>query len=261
MLPKDKLLKGCTDKEGMKSLIFQAEQVLHSWQPTWSSFIEATLREEALQKLSTLSDLIWIGDGGYPNAERQRILCKRISNQKTSEKEQAPIKGLLISGNFLFDQPSKRDIRGALESIGAQSDQLGDIWIQGDRGAQVLCTPEVSAVLDQSKGNIRDVSFICEEITTDQINFPAQRIPRVFNSVEASCRLDAIASAGFGISRAKVLEKIKKGKLRLNWKPIKQSHKELSIGDRLYLEDRGFVEILSLNLTKRQRWRVEIKRQ
>ena len=41
---------------------------------------------------------------------------------------------------------------------------------------------------------------------------------------------------------------------------IKQTSKIISEGDRIQLEDRGTVEVISLKLTKRERWRVEMLR-
>jgi RNA-binding protein YlmH len=81
------------------------------------------------------------------------------------------------------------------------------------------------------------------------------------SSVEASCRLDAIASAGFGISRSKVVKQIKEGRLRLNWEPIRLASRDLKVGDRLQLQDRGSIEVMNIERTKRERWRVEILRQ
>ena len=78
--------------------------------------------------------------------------------------------------------------------------------------------------------------------------------------MEASRRLDAIASAGFGLSRSKVTRQIREGRLRLNWHPVRQASRDLNVGDRLQLQDRGSVEVLNLELTKRDRWRVEMLR-
>ena len=89
---------------------------------------------------------------------------------------------------------------------------------------------------------------------------PAQRNPKRLSTVEASCRIDAIASAGFGLSRSKVVHQIKAGRLRLNWQPVRQGGRELSVGDRLQLQDRGSLEVLSCERTKRQRWRVVLMR-
>ncbi|MFL0748786.1 MAG: photosystem II S4 domain protein, partial [Prochlorococcus sp.] len=64
----------------------------------------------------------------------------------------------------------------------------------------------------------------------------------------------------FGLSRAKIVNQIKEGRLRLNWEPIRQTSRALLVGDRLQLQDRGTLEVLSLEMTKRQRWRVEMLR-
>ena len=47
---------------------------------------------------------------------------------------------------------------------------------------------------------VREVVIVCETMDLDALQWPIQRAARRFTSVEASCRLDAIASAGFGIS-------------------------------------------------------------
>ena len=81
----------------------------------------------------------------------------------------------------------------------------------------------------------------------------------MYELIVLSC-LDAIASAGFGLSRAKIVAHVKAGRLRLNWGNVRQPSREVSVGDRLQLQDRGCVEVLSLTRTKRERWRVELRR-
>jgi len=172
----------------------------------------------------------------------------------------APISGLVIEGNFLFDPITPADLRQALVGLGAEPDAIGDIWVRGDRGGQALLTPEQAAALDGAHGNVREVAIRCDQVAIDQLQLPAQRVAKQLTTVEASRRIDAIASAGFGLSRAKVVAQIKAGKLRLNWTAVRQGSRELCVGDRLHLQDKGCVEVLSLTLTKRQRWRVELMR-
>lgn len=260
MLPKDALMKGCHDRQGLATLIDQAETVLRTWQPSWSDFLHPKLREEALSRLSVLTELEFASDGGFPSAERQRLYCRRRDESFGSQLEIAPIQGLLIEGNFLFDPITPQDLRCALESLGARPDSLGDIWIRGDRGGQAVCTPELACQLDGRTGLLRSVEIRCEATNHDQLQLPATRVKKRLTSVEASCRLDAIASAGFGLSRAKVVNQIKQGRLRLNWQPVKNASRELAVGDCLQLQARGSLEVISLELTKRQRWRVEMIR-
>ena len=257
MLPREELLTGAQDSDGLTTLIDLAEQVLRTWQPAWSPFLSAPLREDALARLSGLSELAWVSDGGYPGAERQRLLCHRRDDDPDSA---APVQGLLIEGNFLFDPLSPDDLRTALQAMGMDDDSLGDLWVRGDRGGQGICTPSTAEALHGRVGAVRDVEIRCESRPLEQLQHPMQRSIRTLQTVEASCRLDAIASAGFGLSRAKIITHVKAGRLRLNWGDVRQASRELVVGDRLQLQDRGSVEVLSLTRTKRERWRVELRR-
>ena len=261
-LPREQLLEGSRDPAGLAPLIDQAETVLRTWQPSWSLFLEAPLQEEGLERLNGLSELSWHRDGGFPGAERCRLFCQRSSpdDESTQEAIRAPISGLLIEGNFLFDPLSPGDLRRALQDMGASADALGDLWVRGDRGGQGLVTPECASALHEHRGQIRDVEIRCEQVDLCQLQLPAQRNPKTLTTVEASCRIDAIASAGFGLSRSKVVSQIKAGRLRLNWQPVRQAGREINVGDRLQLQDRGSLEVLSCQRTKRERWRIELRR-
>ena len=83
---------------------------------------------------------------------------------------------------------------------------------------------------------------------------------KLVNTVEASTRLDAIASAGFRVSRTKIIERIENGMLRLNGSKVNKPTINLKIGDKLELENKGFIEILNLEITKRERWKVKLLR-
>ena len=251
------LLEGLADPEAMHRLIDQAEEVLRTWQPSWSPFLSGPELEDA-RRLEALTELRMIRDGGRPGTERCRVQLSR-SDQEL-QPEQAPISGLRLEGNFLFDRAEAEDMRQALIELGVTADQLGDLWLRGDRGAQAVCTPEAALHLNGQTGRVRDVTLSVEAVTIDGLQWPAQRTPKRFTSVEASCRLDAIASAGFGLSRAKVTRQIRDGRLRLNWNSVRQASRDLKVGDCLQLQDRGCVEVLSLELTKRDRWRVEMLR-
>jgi len=259
-LPKEKLLKSCKNPDEITILLNQAERVLQTWQSSWSEFISAPVREEAIQIMAPLNEIIWHTEGGHPSAERQRMLCMRKENEFDASKEVLPVHGLIIEGNFLFEKASSQDFRNSLEAIGLNSGELGDIWIAGDRGAQVICTPNGAITLDQKTGLVRGTQIYCEAVSLDQLSLPPQRKIKRLHTVEASKRIDSIASAGFGVSRSKIVNHIKQKNLRVNWKQINQASLEISVGDRIQLTGKGTVEVLSIELTKRQRWRVELLR-
>jgi photosystem II S4 domain protein len=242
----------------MGALIDLAEDVLRTRQPRWSPFLSALMLEDANQ-LESLAELKISRDGGYPGAERKRLLIQHATSLEPEPS--CPVAGLNVEGNFLFDPTSPDEMRLALQRIGIDDESLGDLWIRGDRGAQAICTPEAAALLQGQRGSLREVIIACESLPLEALQWPVQRVARRLSSVEASCRLDAIASAGFGISRSKVVKQIKEGRLRLNWEPVRLASRDLKVGDSLQLQERGSIEVLNIERTKRERWRVDILRQ
>ena len=77
MLPRDELLKGSRQPNELAALIELAEQALRTWEPCWSWFVEAELQEDAQQRLGALSEIQVLSDGGWPQAERSRLLLRR----------------------------------------------------------------------------------------------------------------------------------------------------------------------------------------
>ena len=107
---------------------------------------------------------------------------------------------------------------------------------------------------------MRDVKVKINLVGLDELQKPTGRLKKLINTVEASTRLDAIASAGFRISRSKITERIENGMLRLNGNKVIKPTINLKIGDKLQLENKGFIEILNLEITKRERWKVKLLR-
>ena len=265
MLPRDRLLQASRHPQELASLIDLAEQALRTWEPLWSDFLAAEVLEEAEARLGDLAELALESSGGWPQAERRRLCLKRRELEAESIAGEAagsppPLMGLAIAGNFLFDPAETRDMRQALIARGAAPGALGDIWIQGDRGAQLVVTPELAAALDQGLALVRSVEVHLEALPMDQLQIPAQRLPRQLTTVEASLRLDAVASAGFGLSRNRMAELVRSGAVRINWQPVGSPSRELVLGDRVRLEGRGELELLEVQLTKRDRWRLVLQR-
>ncbi len=257
-LSRKKLLKSCIYPIEANQILVQVEGVLKTWQPTWTPFISAPIREEIIKILGAITDISYSSNGGYQNAERQRILITRTHQQDIINQSKIPINAIQIEGNFLFDRTELQDFFEVLIQSGLKQEQIGDIWITGDKGAHAICTPEASMILENQTGFIRDVKIIFKSLNLNEIKLPQQRNPRKICTVEASKRLDAISSAGFGLSRAKIINKIKQGKLRLNWNVTDNASRSISIGDRLQLEGKGSIEVLNLEITKRGRWKVEL---
>ncbi len=262
MLPRDTLLKGSRRPQELAALIDLAEEALRTWEPRWSGFVDAQLKEEAEARLGTLSEVSLLGDGGWPQAERCRLLIRRAELSEDSETPAptAAVCGLVVSGNFLFDPAEPGDVRQGLLQAGLQAGDLGDLWIRGDRGAQAVISQEASAQADNREAQVRTVPVRLQVVPLELLQWPASRSPKQLSSVEASLRLDAVGSAGLGLSRSRMAEWIRQGAVRVNWEVITSPSKELRCGDRVRLDGRGELEILEIQPTKRDRWRLVMLR-
>jgi len=260
MLPRQELLEGSLHPECLELVIDTAERALRTWEPAWTPFLDGAVREEAEQRLGDLAELSLDRYGGYPGAERQRLLVQRRDAALESNAIPASLMGLEISGNFLFDPAERHDFRAGLLACGAVGDQLGDLWLRGDRGAQLILTAEQAAALDGQAATVRTVEVLLQARPLDQLQLPSPRAQRRLQTVEASLRLDAVASAGFGIARNRMAELIRQGSVRINWQPVSTPSRLLSSGDRVQLEGRGELRLEGVSATKRDRWRIELVR-
>lgn len=237
-----------------------AEQVLRTWQPCWTPFLDPPELLEVEAALAQRSDLHLSSEGGYLGALRRRLLLQRQDTVATDSAPPAGLKGLEVSGNFLFDPATVAEMREGLLQAGASPGELGDLWLRGDRGAQGVISQELAAWLDGCLAQVRSVEVRFEVRPLAELQFPPQRLPRSVQTVEASLRVDALASAGFGLSRTRMGALIRQGALRLDWKPVTSPSQVITSGQCLQLEGRGELEIKEATPTLRGRWRVAMVR-
>ncbi|MCP9785317.1 photosystem II S4 domain protein [Cyanobium sp. N5-Cardenillas] len=256
MLPRRDLLAGSLRPEALEGLLNLAETALRTWEPQVSGFLDAAVWEEAEVRLAALSELSLASDGGHPGAERRCLLLGRAGQEPVSP----DLMGLEISGNFLFDPATAADMLEGLARSGANAAAWGDLWLRGDRGAQAIVTAALAARLDGGEGLVRTVPVRFEARPIDRLQLPARRLPRQLTTVEASLRLDALASAGFGLSRNRMANLIRQGAVRIDWTVVSSPSQPLAVGSRVQLEGRGELEVLAIDPTKRERFRIRMER-
>ena len=239
-----------------------AELALRSWEPQWTPFLDGAVRHQALEQLASLGDLQVHSWGGYPGAERQRLLLARSELPlEAPSAHNDGLYGLELLGNFLFDPAEAADCVQALLEQGLDGGALGDLWMRGDRGAQALVMAAAAPPLEGQELLVRSVTVTVRQRQRELLQLPSPRLARRFSSVEASLRLDAVGSAGFGLSRSRMAELIRGGAVRLNWASVSSGSKELRCGDRIQLQGKGELVLEAAERTKRQRWRVDLLRQ
>ncbi|NEO84688.1 MAG: photosystem II S4 domain protein [Spirulina sp. SIO3F2] len=257
MLPKADLLKGVEHRDELTRILDQAEQAIRTWEVVVTDFWSPPVLIEAQTKLAPLNDIQVVAWGGYPQAERQRLALART--ELPLETEQVELAALDVAGNFLFDAANHRDFLGAILNTGVVRDKVGDILVLGDRGAQILVVPELVEFFQQSLLQVRSVPVKVQPIELSELKIrPPKR--KEITTVEASLRLDAIASAGFGMSRSKMVAAIQTGDVRVNWQPVKQPSQAIAAGDLIAMRGKGRVEVGDIMITKKERYRVNLTR-
>jgi photosystem II S4 domain protein len=253
-------LEGSSRSSDLQPVLDAAERCLRTWEPVWTGFLEGALREEAEARLGALSDLRLDHAGGHGGAERCRLLLQRSEAALPLEQVAGDFSGLEIAGNFLFDPAESADFRAALLAAGALPEELGDLWVRGDRGAQAITAQSLAARLHGQAGRVRTVEVHFEARPLAELQLPPRRVARSLTTVEASTRLDAVASAGFGLSRSRLAALIRQGAVRIDWQVVTSPSRELRSGERVQLEGRGELRIEAVEITKRDRYRIRLMR-
>ena len=97
MLPRQSLLEGSPHAEALGPVLDAAERALRTWEPVWTPFLDGALLEQAQERLAGLAELDMASRGGYPGAERQRLLLQRHDAAIAADEVAAGLMGLELT--------------------------------------------------------------------------------------------------------------------------------------------------------------------
>ncbi|BAY33641.1 RNA-binding S4 [Nostoc carneum NIES-2107] len=257
MLPREELLKGVENRDSVARVIDQAEQAIKTWEVVLTDFLSPPELAEIQRVFSRLTEVQLVAWGGYPQAERQRLAIARA--EIPLDQSQVAVTALEIAGNFLFDTATHRDFLGAMLGTGIVREKTGDIIVLGERGAQAIVAPELAEFLEMNLKQVRSVPVKTQPIEISELKVREPK-KKEMTTVEASLRLDAIASAGFGMSRSKMVDLIDSGDVRVNWKEVSQASSQVKTGDLIAIRGKGRLEVGEVAVTKKDRYRVQLTR-
>ncbi|MBZ8178516.1 photosystem II S4 domain protein [Oscillatoria salina] len=257
MLPREEILKGVENRETVARVIDKAEQAIKTWEVVLTDFLAPPELAEVQGQFKALTEVKICEWGGYPQAERQRVALVR--EELPLERSQVDLVALDIAGNFLFDPATHRDFLGAILGTGVVREKVGDIVVLGERGAQVIVVPELGEFLQTNLTQVRSVPVKVQPIEIGELKVRPPK-KKEMTTVEASMRLDAIASAGFGMSRSKMGNLISSGDVRVNWKEVTKESHNVRSGDLISVRGKGRLEVGEVSITKKERYRVQLTR-
>jgi len=195
-------------------------------------------------------------DGGYEGAERKRALIG--PDYRRSEPGEADV-GLLsiTSGDAKFSRLQHSDFLGSLLGLGIKRDKIGDIHV-GDDSCHCLVADEIIDFVNSNLQYVNRVFVSTETLPLDRIQVAAQALEEM-NLTVASLRLDGIVSDVYRLSRAKVMDPIKAGRCKVNWKPEADPSKALKEGDVVSFQGFGRFRLVTVEgETKKGRIRLKI---
>ncbi|KAK6269983.1 hypothetical protein POUND7_007088 [Theobroma cacao] len=183
--------------------------------------------------LGKLADVKAVAQGGYAQAER---CCISTGHSEVLTSDPDVVAALNITGNFGFQPCSHGDFLGAILGTCIAREKLGDIILQ-----------------------VGNVSVSCMQIPLLALEYEPPRT-QSFKTIEASLRVDALASAGFKISRSKLVNLISNGDVRVNWTSVTKNGTILKTGDIVSVSGKGRLKIGEMNTTRKGKFAVELIR-
>lgn len=264
---RDKLLRDSeargVSREITDRILSAADRVVRTWTATVSEFVTPPESEVLVSTLSELSDVRVEAWGGYEQAERKVLAMAHSdiaeSNVAVHDLVKDELACLEIKGNFLFDVATHRDFLGAVVGAGITRQKVGDIILSGDRGCQVIVLNDVAEYLCTAISKVRSVPVKVERLDWSMLEVRPPSMKEM-TIVEASMRLDAVASAGFSMSRSKFAELVRAGDCQVNYKIATSPAKGLKTSDVVSLRGKGKLEVGETSLTAKGRHRILITR-
>ncbi|WP_168120750.1 YlmH/Sll1252 family protein [Paenibacillus sp. HB172176] len=195
-------------------------------------------------------------DGGYEQAERRRAII--APHYRNLEEEEAGISVLSTHapGQDKLDL-DHGDFLGALLGLGIKRDRIGDIHVH-DSFTHIIVSDEIADYLNIHLRQVHRYSVLTEVVPLQDLRTVIPKLEELELSV-ASLRLDGIASDVYRVSRAKIVDPIRAGRCRVNWKTTENPSEPLKEGDVISFKGLGRFKMLGVEgVTKKGRIRVKI---
>ncbi|MCC3372873.1 RNA-binding protein [Cohnella sp. REN36] len=195
-------------------------------------------------------------DGGYAVAERKRALV--APDYRPLEEEDLGIAVLEIaSDDRRISELDHGDYLGALLGLGIKRDKIGDLHVS-ESGCHVLIAEDIGSFLNAHLRQAHRIEVTAAVRPLSELREVPVRLEESTISV-ASMRLDGIASDVLRVSRAKIMDPIRAGRCRVNWKTVEDPSVSLRAGDVVSFKGFGRFRVIEAEgVSKSGRIRLKI---
>lgn len=189
--------------------------------------------------LARAPEISFAWSGGYEMAERQRLVLG--PDYLEPARLDPEIEILSVSGNLKFQKVTHRDFLGAVLGLGIKREKIGDVVVN-PQGCYVIADRSIAGYVMSNLTRVHRVAVKVDRILPDDMVLPEEKVKVVYATV-SSLRLDAVAAAGFGVSRSKMAAEIGAEKVKVNWHVVADCSYTVKEGDRISVRGRGRAEI------------------
>lgn len=197
--------------------------------------------------------------GGYTGAERVKVAFVDSDFLDYASSLDFALAVIVIKWDSRYSRLSHRDVLGALTGLGIKREVLGDIIMAGEE-CYVVADDSMAAYIVQNLAEIGQASVSAAFASFDDIPAKEEKVKEIRATV-ASLRLDAIAAAGYGMSRTRMADDIVAAKVKINWQEAKSPSQAVKVGDVISMRGRGRVEVVEIpGQTKKGRYSILLRR-
>jgi len=204
-----------------------------------SDFLDPSQQALISPVLSQVPGISFLWAGGYLLSERRRLVI--TPDYLEPDSSDARLEVLAMTGSPKFHNLCHRDYLGAILSLGVKREKIGDLIVAGD-GCQVIVDRDIAEYISTNLLKVGRAGIRVEKVSLEDLRLPEEQVREIFATVP-SLRLDAVAAAGFGVSRTKIAAEIAAEKARVNWHVVTDSSYPVGEGDRISIRGRGRMEI------------------
>lgn len=261
---KTELLNKCA-RDGEERLLLarvldKLEQARNRSVPAWTHFLSPGERAAVEGLLAAWGHPPHGFFGGFEGAER--TVCGFSPDWMEPEDlfagEDCPVTALRLT----FHDSAKlthRDFLGATLGIGITREKIGDLLVADDR-CDILVLKETAPIVLSQLAEVGRYPVKVREIGLEELEVKPPEV-KVIRDTVATLRLDAVASSGFSLARAKAAALIESGRVTLNHREVLKPDRAVAQGDVIACKGMGkFVVKEASGLSKKGRIMLVLER-